>query len=195
MNMKAKLFTIAAALSFLFFLSAAPTFAQLPTTCSNALLRGDYGFTVDGKIIPPGGSAFVAQQGVAIVHYNGAGQFDQVDFIMTNGSPAINPGTAVNANGFRTNESGIYTVNPDCTGSFTLYQHTKFDTKAATVTGMFVLAKGGKEIRQVVKSITVYLPLGAPGTSGCTVAPCAVNVPATILANGKKLEPLGDDSD
>jgi hypothetical protein len=195
MNMKAKLFSIAAALSFLFFLSAAPAFAQLPTACSDGLLYGDYAITINGKIIPPGGSAFVAQQGVAMVHYNGAGQFDQVDFVMTNGSPAINPSTAVNAHGFRTNESGTYTVNPDCTGSFTLNQKTKYDTKAATITGMFVLAKSGKEIRQVVKSITVYLPLGAPGTSGCTAAPCVLNVPATILANGKKLEPLGDDSD
>jgi hypothetical protein len=89
--MKAKLFSLTAALSFLLLLSTIPSFAQLPTTCSNALLRGDYGVTVDGKIIPPGAAAFVAQQGVALRHYDGEGNFTQVDFIMTNGAPAINP--------------------------------------------------------------------------------------------------------
>ncbi|MGB7024972.1 MAG: hypothetical protein WBD73_14330, partial [Candidatus Acidiferrales bacterium] len=129
--MKAKFFGIAAALSFLLFLSAAPpAFAQFHTTCSNALLRGDYGFTVDGKVIPPGGSAFVAQQGVALQHFDGNGNFKAVDFIMTNGAPAINPSTDLNANGFRANESGTYTVNSDCTGSMTLNQDTKFNTVA-----------------------------------------------------------------
>ena len=181
--MKAKFFGIAAALSFLLFLSAAPAFAQFPTTCSNALLRGDYSFTVDGKIIPPGGTAFVAQQGVALQHFDGEGHFTAVDFIMNNGAPAINPSTAVNSNGFRSNESGTYTVNPDCTGSMTLNQDTKFYTLASTIQIKFVLVKRGKEIREVVTSITAF-PMGVK-----------TNVPATILANGKKLEPLDGEMD
>jgi hypothetical protein len=181
--MKAKLFSVTAALSFLLFLSAVSAFAQFPTTCSNALLRGDYGFTVDGKIIPPGGTAFVAQQGVALQHFDGAGNFTAVDFIMTNGVPAINPSTAVNSNGFRTNERGTYTVNPDCTGKLTLNQYTKFDTLAATIEIKFVLVKSGKEIREVVQSITAFPPSGE------------VNIPATILSTGKKLEPLDDEAD
>lgn len=180
--MKAKFFSLTATLSFLLFLSTVPSFAQIPA-CSNALLRGDYGVTVDGKIIPPGAAAFVTQQGVALRHYDGVGNFTQVDFIMTNGAPAINPGTAVNANGFRTNESGTYTVNPDCTGSETLNQYTKFNTLAATIQVKFVLAKGGTEIREVVQSITAY-----PGGVETPVT-------ATILANGKKLGPLDDDQD
>jgi len=181
--MKTKLFSIAAALSFLLFLSAAPAFAQFPTTCSNALLQGNYGFTVDGKIIPPGGSAFVAQQGVALQHFDGEGHFTAVDFIMTNGAPAINVSTAVNGDGFRSNENGTYTVNPDCTGSMMLNQDTKFLTLASTIQIKFVLVKGGKEIREVVTSVTAF-PLGVK-----------TNIPATILANGKKLGPLNGEMD
>src|SRR5215469_14469596 len=176
--MKGKFLSLTAALGSLLLLSTVPTFAQLPTTCSNALLRGDYGVTVDGKIIPPGANAFVAQQGVALRHYDGQGNFSQVDFIMTNGVPAINPNTAVNSNGFRTNESGTYTVNPDCTGSETLNQYTKLNTLAATIQVKFVLANGGTEIHEVVQTITAF-----PGGVETPVT-------ATILANGRKLGPL-----
>lgn len=199
--MKAKLITIAAALSFLLFLSAVPAFAQFPTTCSNILLYGDYGFTVNGKIIPPepeGQTAFVAQQGVALQHFFGDGTFKAVDFIMTNGVPAINPSTAINSStGFRTNERGTYTVNPDCTGSLTLNQYTKFNTLAATIQIKFVLVKGGKEIREVVTSITANLPCdGDTNDPSCVAGGIeTVNVPATILANGKKLGPFGGDTD
>lgn len=185
--MKAKLFSITAALSFLLFLSAAPAFAQLPTTCSNAMLNGDYAFTINGKIIPPvppGQTAFVAQQGVAMTHYDGVGHLRQVDFVMSNGNPAINPTTALNTStGFRTNESGTYKVNPDCTGSLTINTYTNLDKLAATIQVKFVLAKSGKEIREVVQSITAFLPTGK------------VTVPATILADGKKLEPLDNEVD
>jgi hypothetical protein len=185
--MKVKLFSIAAALSFLFFLSAAPAFAQqLPTTCSNAMLHGNYAFTINGKIMPPGQTAFVAQQGVAMTNYDGNGNLTQVDFIMTNGVPSLNPSTAVNGNGFRENETGTYTVNPDCTGSLTINFKTKFDTPAATIQVKFVLAKSGREIREVVQSVTAFLPGGPDG---------GVNVPATILADGKKLEPPNDNQD
>lgn len=181
--MKMKHFSIVAALSFLSWFGAIPALAQFPTSCSNSMLRGNYGFTVNGKIIPPGGVGFVAQQGVALQHFDGAGHFVAVDFIMTNSVPTTNqPGTAVNSNGFRINESGTYTVNPDCTGKLTLNTYTIYNTLASTIQIKFVLDRGGKEVREVVKSITAYPPSGK------------VNITATILAKGEKLEPP-DDTD
>lgn len=183
--MKTKFFCMAAALGFLLSASATGISAQqLPSTCSNAMLHGNYGFTINGQIIPPGQTAFVAQQGVAMTNYDGNGKLVQVDYVLSNGIPAINPGTAVNGNGFRENETGTYTVNPDCTGSLTINMYTKFDTKAATIQVKFVLAKSGREIREVVQSITAFPPGGPEG---------GVNVPATILADGRKLGPLYDD--
>lgn len=180
-------FSCITALAFLLSLLAAPAFAQqLPTTCSNALLHGDYAFTINGQIIPPGQAAFVPQQGVAMTSYDGNGHLIQVDYVVSNAVPAINAGTAVNANGFRENESGTYTVNPDCTGSLTINFYTKFDTKAATIQIKFVLAKSGREIREIVQSITAFPPGGPQG---------GVNVPAAILADGKELGPLYDNQD
>lgn len=184
--MKAKVLCITAALSGLFVLSAIPAFAAFPASCSNVVLHGNYGFTVNGKITPPGGSAFVAQQGVSLQDFDGNGHFTAKDFIMTNGASAINPGTAVNANGFRVNESGTYTVNSDCTGSMILNQYTKFNTLAASIHIKFVLAQGGKEIREVVSGITAFPPDGP--VSG-------IAIPATILANGTKLGRVARDTD
>jgi hypothetical protein len=185
--MKPKVFCIAAALGFLLSLSAGPIFAQeLPATCSNTMLHGNYAFTISGQIIPPGQTAFVAQQGVAMTNYDGNGKLRQVDYVMTNGVPAINMGTVVNGDGFREDEDGTYTVNPDCTGSLTINMYTKMGTKAAIIQVKFVLAKSSREIREVVQSITAFPP-GAPAAG--------VNVPAIILANGKKLGPLYDDRD
>lgn len=180
--MKTKM--LLSALAFVFLMLGQPVESAGAQTCSNATLYGDYAFTINGKIIPPGATQFVAQQGVAMTHYDGAGKLTQVDFLMTNGVPAINPSTDVNGHGFRTNESGTYTVNPDCTGSLTINFYTKFDTLSATINVKFVLATGGKEVREVVQSITAYPP-GGPTTG--------VSIPATVVADGKKLEPLDNE--
>lgn len=182
--MKTKMVLYVAALGFLML--GQPVKSAGAQTCSNAILHGNYGFTVDGKIIPPGGSAFVAQQGVSSQDFDGNGHFTAKDFVMTNGVPAINPSTAVNANRFRVNESGEYTVNSDCTGSMTLNQYTKFNMLAASIHIKFVLAQGGKQVREVVSGITAFPP-GAP-ISGITI-------PATILANGTKLGRVDIDDD
>lgn len=188
--MKAKVFWSIAALCFLLGSLATPMFGQLPTSCSNAMLHGNYGFTINGKIIPPGGTQFVAQQGVSMQHFDGAGnETAAVDFIMTNGVPFGGHPFVDDGNGFRGNESGTYTVNPDCTGSAKLNFYNQSDQLITTIQVQFVLANGGKEIREVVKSITLISP------TACNLgeAGCSVGVPATILADGKKLGALDND--
>ncbi len=69
--------------------------------------------------------------------------------------------------GFNDMESGTYTVNPNCTGTFTLNEPGPF-----VIVTMFVLTNGGQRIHAIVSSLT---PPGAPGP-----------VPASIHADGER---------
>ena len=72
--------------------------------CSNSSLHGSYGSQINGNIIGFGPIA-----GVAVVTYDGAGNFTQTDNVNVNGfGSAWRPG------------SGTYSVNADCTGTQTL---------------------------------------------------------------------------
>ncbi len=105
--------------------------------CSNRTLRGDYGSAVEGVILPgPGVSLPI--RGVVMTHYDGKGNFTQVDHIVVNGVPPTiewTPG------------SGTYHVNADCTGTARIVPST-----GGFVNLEFVVVKDGKEIRAVVTS-------------------------------------------
>ena len=175
--MRIKMFLLPAALSWVLGISAVSARAQDATRCSNQTLIGDYGYTLNGQIQPPGAATSVPQQGIGMVHFNGDGTFTQVDFVMTNGAPSITPVTPLNSNGFRTDESGTYTVNSDCTGTRTINAYTKLGTLGATIEVKFVLAQGGREVREVATQITIYTPSGP------------IHPLAAILADGRKLGP------
>jgi hypothetical protein len=97
--------------------------------CSNASLRGNYGFQFKGTVVGLGPIG-----GVARITFDGAGNFTQTDNVTVNGFAIVpnRPG------------SGTYDVNADCTGTQTLNSggrvtHTKF-----------VIAENGKEVFDVV---------------------------------------------
>ena len=72
--------------------------------CSNSSLRGSYGFQIRGTVIGIGPIG-----GVALVTFDGGGNFTQTDYVSVNGFITTNrPG------------SGTYSVNADCTGTQTL---------------------------------------------------------------------------
>jgi hypothetical protein len=73
--------------------------------CSNSSLRGNYGFQIRGTIV-----GFGPIVGVALLTFDGAGNFTQTDDVSVNGFPPV-----VNRPG-----SGTYSVNADCTGTQTL---------------------------------------------------------------------------
>jgi hypothetical protein len=110
--------------------------------CSNATLTGDYGFRVVGQALNPNGAPSVTAV-VGIKHFDGAGTFTQVDFGVTDG--VLLPGPTDPTTGFRTGETGTYTVHPDCTGSMVLHLFPGGD-----VTIMFVLSHHGCVIHEVV---------------------------------------------
>ena len=103
--------------------------------CSNRTLHGDYGSAVEGLILPAPGIALPIR-GVVMTHYDGEGNFTQVDHIVFNGFPpptAWNPGT------------GTYHVNADCTGTAHIVQST-----GGFINLAIVVVKQGKEVHAVV---------------------------------------------
>src|SRR5437763_479691 len=107
--------------------------------CSNATLRGNYGFILTGTSASGPPPAPLQQViGVGMVHFDGIGNFTQTDNI--HGS--ITGFTAPDRPG-----SGTYSIKEDCTGISTL-----FITGQAPVERRFVVVDEGKELRTVVTS-------------------------------------------
>jgi hypothetical protein len=145
--------------------------------CSDATLYGDYAFTVSGQIFLPTGAS-VLRQGIALTHFDGAGRLTQVDQVLSSPNAAVVPGAPVDpTTGFHDQEMGTYTVNADCTGTFSVQFPPNVSASGtvagAKVTVAFVLSNHGREIDTIVTSIT---PPGAPGP-----------VPALIQSIGHKL--------
>ena len=77
--------------------------------CDLGTLRGKYGFNLSG-LRPGVGGALEQFVGVAMVTFDGHGSFTQVDNVH---GPS---GTVTDRDGW-----GTYTVNPDCSGTSTLW--------------------------------------------------------------------------
>ena len=112
--------------------------------CTNATLKGDYAFSVVDFILP--------QVVVGIGRFDGNGGYTQVDYIgdslRTRGQTDFAP---------EGQETGTYTVNPDCTGS----QEIKLNvpgvppgTSHGVIENRFVISGGGRSIHGVVAEFT-----------------------------------------
>lgn len=110
--------------------------------CSVATLRGAYGIQIQGTRpapppAPPGSIESVI--GVIIRHYDGEGQFTQVN----------NEKGSISGNGpIDRQASGTYQVNEDCTGSHELH----IPGVPNPVTDRFVIVDRGREVRHFVVS-------------------------------------------
>ena len=141
-----KLITIAA-LTVVACGLASPALADSgPQPCSNRTLNGNYGFTIEGILgipgaqLPPGLGLPI--RGLAMAHYDGRGNFTQVDHVVVAFEPA---------SGDWTPGSGTYSVNPDCTGTAVLNS----PEDPGPITLHFLIVREGKEIRQVVDANAV----------------------------------------
>jgi hypothetical protein len=108
------------------------------TTCTNASLKGDFGFTLTGTrpSAPTPGAAIETVIGTAMTHFDGNGNLTQVDNI--HGS--VTGFTAPDRAG-----SGNYSINPDCTGTMTLSS-----SGSPTLTLQIVVVDDGNEVRTAV---------------------------------------------
>jgi hypothetical protein len=102
-----------------------PVVQAAQTGCSNSSLRGNYGFQIRGTIV-----GFGPIVGVALLTFDGGGNFTQTDNVSVNGFPSM-----VNRPG-----SGTYSVNADCTGTQTL------NSGGQVVHTTFVIAANGNEV-------------------------------------------------
>jgi hypothetical protein len=102
--------------------------------CSNRTLQGDYGFAVEGLILPAPGVS-VPVRGLHITHFDGRGNLTQFDSILANGGP-ISDWTPV---------TGTYHVDANCTGTMLLHP-----SNGGFVNLRFVVVKNGKEIHAIV---------------------------------------------
>jgi len=137
--MKRNLFAMAAFVLFAFgTLSYADSQDEHPA-CNNRLIAGHYGFTLEGtKLVGPGPTG--SQVGVAMTRFDGEGNLSQIDTVSIGGTTV--------ADFTHTPANGKYTVNADCTGTFTL----DFTDGRPTVTVNFVVVENGAEIDAVVTS-------------------------------------------
>lgn len=105
--------------------------------CNNRIIAGNYGFTIEGNKL--GGLGPIGpMMGVAMTQFDGNGGLTQIDTVTING--------VVVADFTHTPASGTYTVNSDCTGTFTI----NFTDNRPTVVTNFVVVEAGLEIDAVV---------------------------------------------
>jgi hypothetical protein len=118
--------------------SVSPGWAQSASGfCSNQILRGNYGFSVEGVVTPAPGVQ-VPIRGVAMTNFDGQGNLTQVDHVVIPGSPP----PALDW----TKGTGTYHVNPDCTGT----AHIDVPSTGDFVNLRFVVAALGNQIHTVV---------------------------------------------
>ena len=104
------------------------------SACSNSTIQGTYAFTIHGQVFLPGGSTLLID-GLAKTTFDGKGNLTQLDAIAVNGNVA--PGWASN--------TGTYSVNPDCTGTFTVTNGNQ-----PPVHLQMIVAQSGNTIRDMV---------------------------------------------
>ena len=116
--------------------------------CTNRTLLGDYGFSIEGVGGLPPAFSINAIRGVAMGHFDGKGNYSQVDHVVAGGTPPPLEWTF---------GSGPYTVNPNCTVTLTINIP---GSPFSPVKLHFVVVRQGKEIRTVVDSGSASTSIG-----------------------------------
>jgi hypothetical protein len=134
-------------------LSAIPASAE-DNGCSDATLKGDYGWTIQGYAPNPDGTQSPTK-GIAITHFDGAGKFTQRDFVETAGVPNAGNGDAMTGFVFSMGETGTYSLNADCTGTATIDLNVPVPLGSKGVIKlMLVVTNRGHAIHTVVAELT-----------------------------------------
>ena len=117
-----------------FALVASSTLTAHASACSNSTIQGTYAFTIHGQVFLPDGSTLLID-GLAKTTFDGKGNLTQLDAVAANGNVA--PGWASN--------TGTYSVNPDCTGTFTVTNGNQ-----PPVHTQMIVAQSGNTIHDMV---------------------------------------------
>lgn len=112
---------------FALAVAAAPAAKAAERGCTNATLKGTYSDQDTGTIVGVGPFA-----GVNVDSFDGKGHMTISGMSSVNGS--------ISAGG----ETGKYTVNPDCTGTYTV------EGGGLTIDAFFVIVDGGNQLQIVI---------------------------------------------
>jgi len=126
-------------------------------SCSNASLKGKYGQSISGTLLP-GPGVVQPQNGVAVTTFDGKGTFTQENYVVIGGVPTTS--------GFQTGETGTYAINTDSTGTATINY-----SNGAWIDLELIVVKRGSEFYTVVSILNT-------GTSA---------VPVNIGSHGVRL--------
>jgi hypothetical protein len=139
--------------------------ARAEDECSNATLKGLYGFSLRGEFIgfvDAGGNAHRIPNpdivdAVFIQKFDGRGTFTRSDYVSSDGLKR--PGLTGQTTGFDTGETGTYTVFPDCMD----IMHITFPAPIAStiIDVRFVLTEGGHRLHGVVSHQEIAGPFTA----------------------------------
>ena len=165
--------------------------AQADGLCSNATLRGPFGFIghgeilgligADGKVHPYAAPSILDD--VALVTFDGKGTFQRTDFGMIGGLPKGGSTT------FNPNQMGSYTVNSNCTGTMKIVYTAGGAVPAGVETDLnIVVAADGTLIESVV-----YRAVTVSGSSADGQAVCPPNCEQGVQESfeGKKVVVYG----
>src|SRR5579864_2611101 len=160
MTVKIKHLSIASATAVaLLSLSGAAQAGDRDGLCSNATLKGPFGFIGHGEILGlktangvlhPYDAPSILDD-VALVTFDGTGGFQRTDFGMIGGLPKGGKTT------FNSAQHGLYTVNSDCTGTMQIFYDAGGAVPAGVETDLnIVVAADGTLIESVVyRAVTV----------------------------------------
>ena len=169
--------------------------AHAEDECSNATIKGLYGFSLRGEFIgffDAGGNPHRITNpdivdAVFIQKFDGSGAFTRSDYVSSDGSKR--PGLTDSTTGFDTGETGTYTVFPNCTG----IMHITFPAPIAStiIDVRFVLTEGGHRLHGVVSHQEIAGPFTAlDGTTTCGPTPaCTMRAQESVV--GEKFEEEG----
>ena len=115
-------------------LAASSTLTAHASACSNLTIKGTYAFTIHGTVFLPNGFTLLID-GLAKTTFDGNGNITQLDAVAANGN--VPPGWRVS--------TGTYSVNPDCTGTFTVSNGDR-----PPINGQFIITQSGNTIREMV---------------------------------------------
>ncbi|MBC8726366.1 hypothetical protein OKW38_006331 [Paraburkholderia sp. MM5496-R1] len=138
--------------------------------CSNATLKGPYGFIGHGVILGLLDSSnvlhpFATQSildDVALVTFDGNGKFTRTDFGSINGVPKGGQIT------FNPAQTGTYSVNSDCTGTMSVVYTAGGPVPAGVVTDLnIVVTSDGTQVESVVYRASIPSAASAPDGYSC----------------------------
>ena len=113
---------------------AAASAVTAKASCNNATIRGNYAYTIHGQVFVPNGPILLID-GLAKTTFDGEGNVTELDAVAVNGNLA--PGWVPN--------TGIYSVNPDCTGTITVT-----NGNAPLIHLQIIVSQSGNTIHEMV---------------------------------------------